>query len=236
MITPAPLFQDHAVLQRDLSLPIWGLGTPDEIVTATLGEATASTRVNADGSWLLRLPPQAAGGPYDLILRCGNDELRIRDLLLGDVWICSGQSNMDYKLMQVDEDGSQSNGVHLPTVRLLSVATPAKADPQSVVGATWQLCTPESLARFSAVGGWFGRSLHESLNIPIGLIENAWGGTRIQAWLSREALMTDSAGRDEIADYEPKLYASTSSDSPKYNTAGDWFQAEGPEDPVNRGE
>lgn len=235
MITPAPLFQDHAVLQRDVSVPIWGIGTPEKILTATLGEVSASTRVNSDGSWMLRLPPQSAGGPCELVLRSDSDELRFRDLLLGDVWICSGQSNMEYKLMQVDEDGSQSSGSQLPAVRLLSVATPAKADPQSVVGAAWQLCNPETLARFSAVGGWFGRSLHESLNIPIGLIENAWGGTRIQAWLSREALMTDPAGRKEIAEYEAELYSPAASDSRIYTTVADWFQAEGPEDPVNRG-
>jgi sialate O-acetylesterase len=118
---------------------------------------------------------------------------------------------------------------------LLTVATPAKPGPQTAIGARWTPATPESLAAFSAVAGWFGRRLHEELGIPIGLIVNAWGGTRIQAWLSREALATDPEARLELEPYERRLHGIDPNSEKSYDSADSWFQAEGPEDPVNHG-
>lgn len=230
MLTPAPLFHDHAVLQRDISIPIWGTALPHERVTVQLAGHLAQSKCNPDGTWFLRLPPLPAGGPHELHIATEKEDVTVRDVLIGDVWICSGQSNMQYLLSQVDETGEQSRGVDLPNIRLLTVNTPARADRQSELHGTWQLCDEETLANFSGVGGWFGRKLHEELDIPVGLIANAWGGTRIQAWLSREALMGDARCREEIEAYERELYQPLTEDALKFPSYDAWFQACGPED------
>lgn len=236
-LTLAPVFQDHAVLQREVTIPVWGSAAPNTIVHIVLNNnVRAQTRSNADGSWFTRLPAQNAGGPYTLNVNADNhNSITLEDILIGDVWICSGQSNMDYQLRLLDNSGIQSKGVNLPNVRLLTVATPAHADRQAEVTGTWRQATPESIANFSAVGGWFGRTIHEALDVPVGLIANAWGGTRIQAWLSREALMTDPAGRREVAHYETMLYGHRPMPELIYTSADEWFQKEGPETPTNLG-
>jgi sialate O-acetylesterase len=230
------LFHDGAVLQRDAMIPVWGWAEPGTRIQACCGGAPATAVADDRGHWLLRLPPLPAGGPHTLTLEDGHGHrLQFQDILIGDVWVCSGQSNMEYKLQQVDPDGSQSRGIYLPQLRLLTVATPAQPGPQTAIGARWTPATPESLAAFSAVAGWFGRRLHEELGIPIGLIVNAWGGTRIQAWLSREALATDPEARLELEPYERRLHGIDPNPEKSYDSADSWFQAEGPEDPVNHG-
>jgi len=235
-LQPAPLFQDGAVLQREMLIPVWGQAAPGATVRASCGGGTASTQANEDGSWLLRLPPLPAGGPHTLALEDSHGQrLTYQDILIGDVWICSGQSNMEYALSAVDPHGRESQGVNLPGVRLLTVATPARAGRQSAINARWTPAAPDTLAAFSAVGGWFGRTLHAGLGIPIGLIANAWGGTRIQAWLSREALSTDPSARLELEPYERLLYGIDRSNPKVFSSADEWFRAEGPEDPINHG-
>ncbi|GAB4254690.1 MAG: sialate O-acetylesterase [Candidatus Methylacidiphilales bacterium] len=238
MFTVAPIFQDHCVLQRDTLIPVWGRARPMETIRARLGDfPAATTTANEDGSWLLRLPAVGAGGPFELLLETGSGQsLTVKDLLVGDVWVCSGQSNMEWKLSQCDTHPEETARADHPHLRLLTIATPAKADPQTSVGGPWLTCTPSTISAFSAVGGWFGRKLHAELGIPIGLIANAWGGTRIEAWLSRQALMTDPLGPALVTAYEEQLYGLRPMDGPCYVHADDWFQAEGPEDPVNHGE
>lgn len=232
---PAPVFQNHAVLQRDIPIPVWGRGLAREQVHARMAGVEAETRVNPDGSWFLRLPALPAGGPHELCLTCGDETLTLTDILVGDVWVCSGQSNMEYLLAQVDIHGEQSSGADLPGIRLLTVSTPAFADAQTQTGGAWRICAPDTLSNFSAVGGWFGRTLHRDLNVPIGLIANAWGGTRIETWISREALMTDPHGIAEVEAYERLLYAAPGAEQRVFPNFDEWFQAVGPEIPGNPG-
>ena len=207
MIQFAPLFHDYAVLQRDRSIPVWGSAEVGEPVTVHLGSASAEIEAGPDGSWFLRLPPQPAGGPWDLVAETPSGQVVAHDVLIGDVWICSGQSNMEWELHQVDPVGQQSAGVDLPRIRLLTMKTPARLGRQTDIDGRWAMCKPETLHHFSAVAGWFGRYLHEHLDVPIGLIVNAWGGTRIQAWISREALIQDRDGATEIAAYDAQIFA-----------------------------
>jgi sialate O-acetylesterase len=167
-----------------------------------------------------------------LVARCGEAAARCIDILVGEVWVCSGQSNMAWKLHQCGEVKPGSADFELPRIRLLTVDTKAKLGKQDAVDGRWQAASLQTLAQFSAVGGFFGRRLHEELAVPIGLICNAWGGTRVQAWMSREALMQDPLGRDEIA----------YSDSLVHNPAGEgcldkeeWERRCGPGDAGNRG-
>ena len=201
----APIFSDHAVLQRNQPIPVWGSAGANQDVHVTLAGHEATVMTAADGSWMVRLPPLPAGGPHELIAKAASGEARIHDVLIGEVWICSGQSNMEWSLAQTP----QRLGVKesdLPRIRLLTVKTAARLGRQTAIDATWCAATQATLDSFSAVGVWFGRAVHERLKVPVGLICNAWGGTRVQAWMSREALMLDPAGIDEVRGYEGGAY------------------------------
>ncbi|HAT10255.1 MAG TPA: 9-O-acetylesterase [Planctomycetes bacterium] len=217
----APIFHDHAVLQRDLSLPIWGLTGPGEAVIVELAGRQARVTAGPDGSWLLRLPALPAGGPHELVARSASGEVRVRDILIGEVWVCSGQSNMEWKLQQTPQQLDPA-ACHHPAIRLLTVATPARQGRQSEIDGRWTLADHASLAAFSAIGGWFGRILHRELGVPVGLICNAWGGTRVQAWMSREALMVEEFGRGEVLGYEGFAYGMPKSGGVK--SQADWEQ------------
>jgi sialate O-acetylesterase len=201
----ASLFHDHAVLQRNIPIPVWGTGLPGEHVTVRLAGLEAKTVVDPSGRWLLRLPPLKEGGPYTLTAESPSEVVEIKDVLVGEVWICSGQSNMEWTLNHIGAS-ALVDLPSLPEVRMLTVTNPAQLGRSDTVDGKWQICSPESLATFSAVGGFFGRRLHEVLGVPIGLINNAWGGTRVQAWTSREALMQEPESRNEIQFYESYVY------------------------------
>ena len=208
----APIFSDHAVLQRNQPIPVWGTAGANQEVLVTLAGNAATVTTAADGTWMVRLPPLPAGGPHELVATAASGEARARDLLVGEVWICSGQSNMEWLLAHTPQELSLAES-DLPQIRLLTVKTPAKLGRQTNIESSWTLATQKSLSSFSAVGVWFGRAVHERLKVPVGLICNAWGGTRVQAWMSREALMLDPAGIDEVRGYEGFAYKPRSPDA-----------------------
>lgn len=207
----APIFSDHAVLQRNQPITVWGTAGANQDVHVTLAGNESTVISAADGTWSVQLPPLPAGGPHELVASAASGEARLRDVLIGEVWICSGQSNMEWTLDQTPQGLGVAES-DLPQIRLLTVKTPAKLGRQTAVEATWQLADHATLGAFSAVGVWFGRAVHERLDVPIGLICNAWGGTRVQAWMSREALMLDPAGIDEVRGYESFAYSTRSAE------------------------
>ena len=211
-----PLFHDHAVLQREQPIPVWGTTAPETEVIVRLAGTAARVTAGPDGTWLLRLPPLPAGGPHELVATSAAGEARARDVLIGEVWICSGQSNMEMQLALTPQQVPPAE-CDLPAIRLLTVGTPARIGRQSVVGGRWALADHASLAGFSAVAGWFGRAVHRALGVPVGLIANAWSGTRIQAWMSRESLMRDPLGIDEV-----RAYVLPPSPSPKQAATRPW--------------
>jgi len=233
----APVFQDLAVLQRGIPIPVWGCATPGTGVWVRLAGHRASAVAGPDGRWSVRLPALPAGGPHEL--HCGPEgggaSAVLRGLLVGEVWLCSGQSNMEFRLSEADPSGMQCRGADFPDIRMLAVSTPVHTAPQPDVGGVWTACTPASIARFSAVAGWFGRELHARLGVPVGLISNAWGGTRIQAWMSRRALVADPTCRAEVEAHEEAL-RNPQPGEPRFATADEWFRACGPENPENLGE
>lgn len=230
----APLFHDHAVLQRDLSLPIWGTATPGELVTVRLAGRAASVTAGRDGRWFLRLPPQSAGGPFELVGEAASGRMALADILIGDVWICSGQSNMEWKLQNSDPEGRELPSADQSRIRLLTVTAPAAYGRGEALDGAWQVATREQIAAFSAVGGWFGRELQRELDVPIGLICNAWGGTRIQAWTSREALVQDPQAGDEIRSVEAALF-SAERKKPQWNSMAEWERGGAPQDAGDQG-
>jgi sialate O-acetylesterase len=230
----ASLFCDHAVLQRDQPIPVWGTAAPNGQVTVTLAGHTARVIANAQGTWLVRFPALPTGGPYELTAESDSGRAVAHDILIGEVWVCAGQSNMEMRLGQtlpLDEVALAP----LPQVRLFSVSNPARVIRQQEAHGCWVSADSEALRNFSAVGGWFAREVHKELNVPIGLIGMAWGGSRIEAWTSREALVQDPVIRHEVQKYEDHVFSPERPKEETFANFADWERRGAPQDSDNRG-
>jgi sialate O-acetylesterase len=188
-----------------MPIPVWGWASPGGRVEVSIAGASARAVAGPDGRWCARLPSLPAGGPHVLRAASAAGDRSVTDILIGDVWLCSGQSNMEMTLAATAQE--MPDAADLPDLRLLTLATPAQLGRQEAIDGRWIRADPAALAAFSAVGGWFGREMHRALGVPVGLICNAWGGTRIQAWISREALLQDPQGAEEIPRYEAQRSA-----------------------------
>lgn len=184
----APLFQDNLVLQRDARAPVWGWAAPGAKVSVTIGGQTVAATAGADGAWQVQVGAFAGGTALTLEVRSGDETLTATNVVAGDVWLCSGQSNMQFGLGGSSNGAAEIAAADFPAIRVFTVANVTAIDPQTTVAGAWQVCTPQNAGRFTAVGYFFGRELHRELKIPIGLIHSSWGGTRAEAWTSREAL------------------------------------------------
>jgi sialate O-acetylesterase len=182
-----PLFTDHVVLQRDAPIPVWGWAEPGQRVKVDLAGQSVETTSNAQGKWLAKLGPYPAGGPHVLTVS-GPKSVEVKDILVGDVWICSGQSNMEWPLSAANNAKEEIAAANHPKIRLFTVPKKIALEPTTTVDASWEVCTPETAGPFSAVGYFFGRELQRELNVPIGLIDSSWGGTICEAWASAGAL------------------------------------------------
>ncbi len=193
-----PLFTDHMVLQRDAKAPVWGWTEPGQKVTVAMSGKRAEAVADGAGKWQAKIGPFAAGGPYVLTVT-GPKSVTISDVLVGDVWICSGQSNMEMSVLSSKNAKDEISQANFPQIRLFTVPKLIAFEKRSTVASEWQTCSPTTVGGFSAVGYSFGRSLNQGLNVPIGLIHTSWGGTIAEAWVSPESLMTlaDFKGRVE---------------------------------------
>jgi sialate O-acetylesterase len=188
----APIFTDHMVLQRNQRDWIWGWDAPGHAIAVTIDGQTATTQAEQDGRWRVLFTPPAVGGPYALSV-AGSHTMTLNDVLVGDVWLCSGQSNMEFGLKRVSHADEELAHASYPSIRLFVVGKTAAVHPQLTLSGHWSPCTPATAAvgtwdGFSAVGYFFGRELHQRLTIPIGLIQVAWGATPAEAWNSRAGL------------------------------------------------
>jgi len=181
------LIGDHMLLQRDVPVRIFGTADPGEAVTVSFRGQTAETTANALGRWEAWLKPMTPAAPAEMTVR-GTNTIRIADVLVGDVWIGSGQSNMQWAVRQTNNAEAEISGANFPQVRLFYVPRKGSSTPVEDVDAKWVVCTPESARDFSAVLYYFGRQLHQDLKVPMGLIHSSWGGTPIASWLSGPAL------------------------------------------------
>ncbi len=182
-----PLFTDHVVLQRDVPTPVWGWAEPGQRVKVALAGQSVETTADARGKWMARLGPYPAGGPHVLAVS-GPKAVEIKDVLVGDVWLCSGQSNMEWPLKGAVNPEAEVAAAGYPRLRLFQVPKRTALEPESTVEAKWDVCTPATAPGFSAVGYFFGRDLGRDLNVPIGLINSSWGGTVAEAWTSAPSL------------------------------------------------
>jgi sialate O-acetylesterase len=182
------MFGDHMVLQQGIANRIWGRAAPGEEVSVSIAGQSKATKAAADGSWDVRLEPLTEyGGPHRLTVR-GTNELSFNDVLVGEVWICSGQSNMEWPVALSNDADLEKAAANVPQIRLLSVPHVGSQEAQENFAEQWQVCSPETVGRFSAVGYFFGRQLHCTLGVPVGLIDNSWGGSAADAWVRRDKL------------------------------------------------
>ncbi len=196
-----PLFRDHAVLQRDRPIAVWGHAGPGQPVSVTFAGQAVSTRADAAGGWQATLSPMAAGGPHTLEVIAGTRRERVRDVLVGDVWLCSGQSNMELPVWRSLNAASEIAAATMPRIRLFTVPQHAAAQAQESFNdsTAWTSATPDAVRDFSATCFYFARELQRTVDVPMGLIEAAWGGSRIEAWTSVGALR-GQGGLDEALD------------------------------------
>jgi sialate O-acetylesterase len=191
---------DHMVLQRDKPIAIWGWAEPGEKVTVTFAAANASAAAGDDGKWSLQLPAQKADSePKDLVV-AGANTITLTDILVGEVWLCSGQSNMEWPMSRTIHGKEEIAAADHPQIRLFNVQGHInKPEPQEDAPGAWQACTPESVAGFSGVGYHFGQSLGEEIGVPIGLIGSNWGGTKIEPWTAKVGLEQVAALKENPA-------------------------------------
>jgi sialate O-acetylesterase len=204
-----PLFSDGTVLQREAKVPVWGWTTPGAKVTVSLQGVSASAVADAQGKWLARLGPLPVGGPYTLEVR-GPKSVTVRDVLVGDVWLCAGQSNMELGLAPVPNAGAEIAAARYPKLHYFVVPQATAAAPRATVDGRWQAVTPANVVgsdagELSAVAYFFGRHLHQALDVPVGLIQAAWGGTVAEGWMSPQSL----ADLPELAAAAPRDAAAT---------------------------
>lgn len=200
----SPMFSDNMVLQRDQRDPIWGWTTPGQKVTVAAQGKSATATAGADGYWKAVLPALKVGSPIDVTVQ-GPQTVTFHNVLVGDVWVCSGQSNMEFGVGNLLDPEAEISKANYPNIRLYRVIKKIAMTPQATLTGSWQVCTPDTLRAdgdwggFSAVGYFFGRDLYQNLNIPIGLVHTSWGGTVAEAWTSAEALKTLPDFQEKIA-------------------------------------
>lgn len=183
------IFQSNMVLQRDVPVNVWGWASPGEEVTVTLSMRTASVKAGKDGKWLVKLPALAAGGPYGMIVQ-GRNRIVLSDILVGEVWLCSGQSNMQWRVDQTGFEEKDTTFIQANQVRLFTVNIDTDYMPRDDVRSSgWKTLSKENVNAFSAVAYHFGKYLYQQLQVPVGLISDNLGATAVETWMSNEALM-----------------------------------------------
>ena len=192
-VTLPSLLADHMVVQRGLPVHVWGTAAPHEGVSVTFRGETKSTAADDLGRWSLYLSPGEAGGPFSMSVKATN-AIELNDILVGDVWVASGQSNMEFHMTDLANADAEIAAAKYPKIRIFRVEHRPSDYPRSDVPAkTWAACTPESVADSSAVAYYFARDLYQKMNVPIGLVESFWGGTPAESWTSLHSLAADAS-------------------------------------------
>jgi sialate O-acetylesterase len=198
-VKPNHLFSDHMVLQSGMAVPVWGTAKPGENVTVTFGDQKQSTTAAADGKWMVKLSPLQVGGATEMTI-AGTNTITIHDVLIGEVWVGSGQSNMEYPFWKSPRVGAykgvtnqeqEDAAANYPTIRMYTVKQTTSATEQDDTTGEWQVCTPDNVKTFSAVGYFFCRDLQKQLNVPVGFIHSSFGASTAEAWVSRPAMESD---------------------------------------------
>lgn len=189
-VTLPALISDHMLIQQDSPVRIWGKAAPGEAVTVMFQTQKLPAVADANGKWQVFLDPIGAGGPFEMTVT-GTNTVTVHDILAGEVWIGSGQSNMEFPMERVADAGKEIAAANYPKIRLFTVKRVVAEKPLDDVQGAWSACTPETVKNFSAVEYFFGRELHQLRGTPMGLIHSSWGGTPAQSWTEKSFLNED---------------------------------------------
>ena len=206
-VQPNSLFSEGAVLQQDTNVPVWGKAKDGEKIAVQF-DGQSATAVTKGGNWMVRLKPHKAGGPFTLTI-AGENTITVNNVMVGEVWICSGQSNMEFKFNRAANAATEGPVANYPKLRMFFVANKTAIQPLADLKGNWVECSPKTVNGFSAVGYFFGRDIHKVTGGPVGMILSSWGGTPAQAWTSLSGLEKDQAlqhyvesVKGRIANYE----------------------------------
>lgn len=201
-VTLPSLFSDGLVIQQGKPVAIWGKAAMDEKVTVQFAGQTKVTQADLDGDWRVALDPMPANAtPAEISIK-GNNSLSLKNVLVGEVWVCSGQSNMQWTVSASANPEQEIAAADFPQIRMFTVQRTTSDEPLSDVKGTWQEANPANAGQFSAVAYYFGRHLHQVLKVPVGLINTSWGGTPIEAWTSHESLSERPCAAQLLSDWE----------------------------------
>ncbi|MED5472090.1 MAG: sialate O-acetylesterase, partial [Verrucomicrobiota bacterium] len=229
------------VLQRDMAVPVWGWAEVGEEVTVSFAGQTKKTTAGDDGKWMIKLDSLKANAKGSTLTISGNNKINLDNVLVGEVWICSGQSNMEWAIRQSMNPKEEAAAANYPQIRLFNVPGHTVSPlPKDEGAGQWQVCEPNSANNFSAVGYFFGRRLHKDLKVPVGLIGSNWGGTRIEPWTTLagfESVPELSKIADQVKNYKQDTRVGGGQPSAIYNSmvhpltpfamrGGIWYQGE----------
>ena len=221
----ANLFTANMVLQQGGPAPVWGTAEPGEQVTVTVAGQSATATADASGKWLAKLPALSAGGPHELVAK-GKNELKVPGVMVGEVWIASGQSNMEWAVRNGSATEQEKASANYPGLRMFTVAKAVTGKPAKDVSGAWAVCTPQTVESFSAVAYFFGKDLHKKLNVPVGIIHTSWGGTPAESWTQLSALESDPDLKP-IADRSRAALEGFAKQLDDWKTAAEKAEAEG---------
>lgn len=226
---------DNMVLQAGMKVRIWGKAGPGERVTVSFNSKTARATEDQQGHWQTFIGPFKAGGPFELTIT-GNNTLSFKNVLIGEVWICSGQSNMEWPLVNAKGGAEAMAQANYPEIHLFTVQKSTSASPLDDVKGSWVVTSPETVGQFSAVGYFFGRELYDRLKVPIGLIHTSWGGTPAEAWTSYDALAATPELKPMMDRYQETLKSLPERQRDYERALAQWEQKNIYADPGNKGE
>lgn len=204
-VTLPQIFNDHMVLQQRSEITVWGWGKPREEISVTTSwdNHTEKTVSDSESNWQVKVQTPAAGGPFTITIK-GYNTIELTDILIGEVWLCSGQSNMEWTPAAGVEGGEEAiRTADQPKIRLFTVNNRTASDPQIDLKGDWSVCTPETMKHFSAVGYFFARRLREEMDVPIGLINSSWGGTPVEVWMNAKVIAEDPVLAQSAAKLTP---------------------------------
>lgn len=189
----AKVFTDHAVLQRQKTIPVWGWAAANQNVTCSLGVNSLTAKADENGKWMVSFPAMEAGGPHILTIKDGTSNITLTDILIGDVWLLSGQSNMEWQVRSAKNFQAEKKDANYPNIRHFFVEHQVTMSPEKdLTKGDWKVASEETVGDFSAVGFFFAREIFQKTKVPIGLLHSSWGGSQIEGWISKEAMLNDS--------------------------------------------
>ncbi|MBK7562165.1 MAG: hypothetical protein IPI68_11820 [Chitinophagaceae bacterium] len=193
------IFSDNMVLQRHVMIPVWGRADANEKIVVKFNGQTKTIKTDKNGKWIVRLDAEPAGGPYELSI-IGKNSILIKNVLVGEVWLCSGQSNMEWTVGQSNNAKNEMASADYPQIRHVKIPHAISSLPSSdLIPGEWKICDPTTVSEFSGVAYFFAKNIYDSLKIPIGLINDSWGGTNVETWISRESFEGSDEYKEMIA-------------------------------------